>query len=270
MLSSKNDHVRLRAFAKINLSLKILGKRDDGYHDIDSIMLSVSLHDEIILKPSDAGITVNCSTPGIKNNIVQRASELLFTEAKIKTGADITIKKNIPLSAGLGGGSADAAATLVGLNSLFGLNMHIGKLMEIAAKLGADVPFCLVGGTARCLGIGDKIEKINPKTGSAFLLVMPRIQVSTRDVYNRYDEIGSGDSDNELERAAFGMFPKIGEIRETLDGITRKGWKMSGSGPALYLELMDLSESEKYLPLISKLDCVNHLVKRMDFGVELF
>jgi 4-diphosphocytidyl-2-C-methyl-D-erythritol kinase len=142
--------------------------------------------------------------------------------------------------------------------------------MELAAKSGADVPFCLVGGTARCLGVGDKVEKINPRTGSAFLLVVPNIGVSTKDVYNKYDEVGAGDSDNDLERSAVDLFPKIKEIRETLDAITRKGWKMSGSGPALFLELMDLSESEKYLPLISKLDSVNRLVKRMDAGVELF
>ncbi len=123
---------------------------------------------------------INCSAPGIKNNIAQKAAELLLKEMKIKNGVHISIKKNIPLSAGLGGGSADAAAVLIGLNALFNLNIHKDKLIELGAKLGADVPFCLVGGTARCLGVGDKIEKINPKTGSAFLLVVPNIEVSTQ------------------------------------------------------------------------------------------
>ena len=266
---SKNNPVRLRAFAKINLSLKVFGRRADGYHDIDSIMQSISLHDEVSLTPSNSGITVECSIPGIKDNIAQKAAELLLKEAKIKSGVHIGIKKNIPLAAGLAGGSADAAATLIGLNVLFGLNMHKEKLVEIGAKLGADVPFCLIGGTARCLGVGDKVERVNPRTGTAFIIVVPKIAVSTKDVYDRFDRSGAGDSGNDLEKAAVEMFPKINEMKNVLESTTRKGWRMSGSGPSLYLELIDLSEAEKYLSVIKRLDAVYHLVKRMDAGVEL-
>jgi len=270
MPSQKNSSVKLRAYAKLNLSLKILGKQPDGYHDIDSLMQSVSLHDEIDLKAVDCGIKVKCSISGIENNTAQKAAELLFAEANIKSGVNIHIIKNIPLSSGLGGGSADAAATLIGLNKLFDLNMHKEKLMDLGAKIGSDVPFCLVGGTARCTGRGEKVERENPKTGSAFMLVIPKVAVPTKIVYDKYDEVGRGSSENELERAAAVLFPEISKIKESLIRETKQDWKMSGSGPALFLELRDLSEAEKYMEAIGKMEAIHHVVRRMDTGVEAF
>jgi len=270
MRSQKNNAIKLRAYAKLNLSLKITGKRPDGYHDIDSIMQSISLHDEIDLKIIGSEINVHCSIPGIENNTVQKAAFLLLAEAKIKTGVNIQIKKNIPISAGLGGGSADAAATLIGLNKLFDLNLHRDKLLEIGAKIGSDVPFCLVGGTARCTGRGEKMEKINPRTGSSFMLAIPKVKVSTKVVYDKYDETGAGPSENALEKAAFSLFPEIGKMKKTLDKATGQDWKMSGSGPTLYIALGDLSEAEKYQDAVSSLNAIHHVVKRTDVGVELF
>jgi 4-diphosphocytidyl-2-C-methyl-D-erythritol kinase len=270
MPSQKNNPVRLRAYAKLNLSLKVLGKRPDGYHDIDSIMQSISLHDEIELKAIDSGVTVKCSIPGIEGNTAQKAAELLLAETKIKIGVHIQINKNIPLSAGLGGGSADAAATLIGLNKLFELNLHKEKLIEFGAKIGSDVPFCLMGGTARCTGRGEIISKENPKTGSAFLLVIPKVEVSTKLVYDKYDEVGRGASDNELERSAVALFPEIGRVKDLLIRETKQDWKMSGSGSALYVELRDLSDAEKYMDAIGRLNAVSRVVKRMDTGVETF
>ncbi len=261
--------IKLRAYAKLNLSLKIVGKRPDGYHDIDSIMQSISLHDEIDIKTADSGIKVTCSIPGIEDNSAHKAAQLLLDEAKIKNGVMIQIKKNIPLSAGLGGGSSDAAATLIGMNKLFNLNLHREKLLEIGGKIGSDVPFCLVGGTARCTGRGEKIEKMNPQTGSAFLLVIPRIKVSTKAVYEKSDDVGAGTSHNALEKAAVSLFPEVGRIKEALDRATGQDWKMSGSGPALYLALGDLSEAEKYLDAVSGLNADHHVVKRMDAGVDI-
>jgi len=269
MPSLKNSAIKLRAYAKLNLSLKIIGKRPDGYHDIDSVIQSISLHDEIAIQVCDSGINVKCSIPGIEDNTVLKAAEFLLKESKIKSGVNIKIKKNIPLAAGLGGGSADAAATLIGLNNLFQLNFHKEKLLEIGSQIGSDVPFCLVGGTARCTGRGEKVERINPQTGSAYLIVIPKIQVSTKIVYNKYDEVGSGGGVNELEKAAVSLFPAIGKIKVVLDHDTSDAWKMSGSGPTLYLELRDLSDVEKYLDVISKIDAVHHVVKRMDTGVEI-
>ncbi|MFH1709750.1 MAG: 4-(cytidine 5'-diphospho)-2-C-methyl-D-erythritol kinase [bacterium] len=270
MQSQKNNAIKLRAYAKLNLTLNITGKRPDGYHEIDSVMQSISLHDEIDMKTADSGIKVKCSIPGIEDNIVQKAAELLFAEAKIKGGVHIQIKKNIPLSAGLGGGSADAAATLIGLNKLFNLNLHRDRLLEIAAKIGSDVPFCLVGGTARCTGRGEKMERINPQTGSVFLLAIPKIEVSTKIVYDKYDEIGKASSENALEGAAVALFPEIGVMKEALNRSTEQGWKMSGSGPALYLELRDLSYADKYLEALGSFEVIHHVVKRMDAGVEIF
>jgi len=270
MLSQKNNAIKLRAYAKLNLSLKIIGKRSDGYHDIDSIMQSISLHDEVDINIIESGIKIHCSIPGIENNTAQKAAGLLLAEAKIKTGVNIQIKKNIPISAGLGGGSADAAATLIGLNKLFDLNLHKDILLEIGAKIGSDVPFCLVGGTAKCRGKGEIVEKINPQTGSVFMLVIPKIEVSTKAVYDKYDQVDIGPSENALEKAAVILFPEIGKIKESLNRATGQTWKMSGSGPTLYLELRDLSEAEKYTDAVSSLNAIHHVVKRTDIGVELF
>jgi len=260
--------IKLRAYAKLNLSLNVTGKRPDGYHDIDSVMQSISLHDEVDINVADSGIKVKCSIPGIEDNIAQKAAELLFAEAKVKGGVSIHIKKNIPLSAGLGGGSADAAATLIGLNKLLDLNLHKDKLLEIGAKIGSDVPFCLVGGTARCTGKGEIIERINPQTGAVFMLVIPKIEVPTKIVYNKYDEVGMGSSENALEKAAVTLFPEINKFKEILNRATGQAWKMSGSGPTLFLELGDLSDAEKYIQIVSKMDVFHHVVMRMDAGVE--
>jgi len=268
MLSQKNSAVKLRAYAKLNLTLKINGKRPDGYHDIDSVMQSISLHDEVDIKTTDSGINVSCSISGIENNTAQKAAELFLNETKIKSGVNIHIKKNIPVSAGLGGGSADAAATLIGMYKLFNINLHKDKLLEIGAKIGSDVPFCLVGGTARCIGRGEMVERINPQTGSVFMLIIPKIEVSTKIVYNKYDQVGQGSTDNALEKAAVALFPEIGKMKAAIDRATGQSWKMSGSGPALYLELRDLSEAERYMDAVNSLEAIHHVVKRMDVGAE--
>jgi len=263
---SNPDPVKLQAYAKINLSLKVIGKRADGYHDIDSVMQSISLHDEIELSPAES-VIVECSERTIKDNIAAKAAEAIIGEAKLARGVKITIKKNIPVAAGLAGGSADAAATLIGINKLFGLNLHAHKLAEIGLAIGSDVPFCLVGGTARCTGRGEKIERINPQTGPAFIVVVPRIQVSTKEVYDRFDSVGPGDSVNDLEKAATSGFPRIAAVKETLNKMTGSNWRMSGSGPSLFLELSDISEMERYAPQLEGLKLDHWLVRRADNGV---
>ncbi len=260
--------VKLRAYAKINLSLRVIGKRSDGYHDIDSIMQSVSLHDEIEVKPAASGIKVTC-TPGIDGNIAEKAAKTLLDEIKLVKGVEISIKKHIPVSCGLAGGSADAAAVLTGMSVALGLNLHKHKLIEIGAKVGSDVPFCLTGGTARVTGRGEKIEKANPQSGAAFLLVLPAMEVPTKAIYDEFDNIGAGSSDNELEKAAVSKFPRIAAVKEALKKSTGVTWKMSGSGPALFLELMDISDAEKYTEKIQGLKLNYHVVKRMDLGVEI-
>lgn len=269
MPSPKNNGIRLRAFAKINLSLKITGKIPDGYHSINSVMQSVSLHDEIDIAKSDNGIKIICSVPGIQKNTAQKAAELLFAEVKKTPCIRMNITKNIPLSSGMGGGSADAAATLIGINKLLGLNLHVEKLAEIGARIGADVPFCLSGGTARCAGIGEAITRENPRSGAGFILVIPRFAVSTKLVYDEYDRIGSGTSGNDLENAAVSLFPEIKNIKDSLSRATGRTWQMSGSGPTLFLELRDLSEAERYADALSGINAISHVVKRMNAGVEI-
>lgn len=267
MQPQNNAPLKLRAYAKINLSLKVSGKRSDGYHDIDSVMQSISLHDEVELKPASSGITVHC-TPHIEGNIAEKAAKTLLDGIKLVKGVEISIKKNIPVSSGLAGGSADAAAVLIGLNILFNLNLHMTKLIEVGANIGSDVPFCLTGGTARCKGKGEKVEKLNPSTGPAFLIVTPNILVPTKDIYDEFDRVGAGRGGNDLEKAAVSRFPRIAAVKETLNHATGAAWKMSGSGPAMFLELMDLSDAEKYMGTIAELRLNFHVVKRMDRGVD--
>jgi len=264
----KNNNIKLRAYAKLNLSLKITGKRADGYHDIDSIMQSISLHDEIEVREAASGIKVKCS-PDIADNIAERAAKTLLDEIRLVKGVEIHIKKHIPVAGGLAGGSADAAAVLTGMNAALGLNLHKHKLIEIGAKVGSDVPFCLVGGTCRVTGMGEMVERINPHSSGAFILVLPKLQLSTASVYGEYDRVGAGNSTNELEAAAIKVAPEIKKIIDSLVKATGGNWQMSGSGPSLFMQLTDISESEKHVEAINKLGLEFHVVKRMDQGVEI-
>ena len=153
--------MKVKACAKINLTLDIVGKRCDGYHLIDSVFQSVSIFDELCVEKGD-GITVKCSVGSIdnKDNIVCKAAEKFFENTKINGGAAIEIKKNIPLAAGLGGGSADAAAVIVALDRLYETKLSNEQICSIGLSVGADVPFCTVGGTARVGGIGEIVEKL--------------------------------------------------------------------------------------------------------------
>lgn len=268
MPSSKNDRIRLRAYAKINLSLKVTSKRPDGYHDIDSVMQSVSLHDEIDLRIVPSGVNVRC-TPQISPNIAEKAAKTLLNGLKLGKGVDIAISKRIPQASGLAGGSADAAAVILGIDKLFCLNLHITKLLEIGAKVGSDVPFCLTGGTCRVTGKGENVVKINPVSGGSFILVSPRFEVPTTAVYAAFDKMAAGNGGNDLEMAAISVAPEIKKIKDQLYRTTGGDWRMSGSGPTLFLELSDMSEAEKHTDAISKLGLGFHVVKRMDAGVDI-
>ena len=180
--------IRAKAFAKINLFLDITGKRPDGYHELDSIFQSVSLCDEISLDLTDSGISVLCDNDELcgEENIVYKACKLYFEEIGYLGGACVKLKKNIPVAAGLGGGSADAAATLLLLNKAFGNQLNTDKLCEIALKLGADVPFCVIGGTARVKGIGEKISSVNTPC-LHYVLIKERQKQSTGKMFSVID-----------------------------------------------------------------------------------
>ncbi|MCX5750294.1 MAG: 4-(cytidine 5'-diphospho)-2-C-methyl-D-erythritol kinase [Candidatus Saganbacteria bacterium] len=229
------SQLKTKAYAKINLSLKILGTRPDGYHNIDSIFQSISLYDEISITLLDTpGIEIVCSHPDVpcgERNIVYKAIKALPV---VKTGVRIEIKKQIPVGAGLGGGSSNAAAVLLGLNQLWELGLSILELQKIGAKVGADVPFCLVGGTARVTGIGDIIEKIDPILQGHIVIVKPDFAVSTAWAYENYDKSKHGKFYNDLEPVVVAKYPQIAQIKQQLTDLGASRAMMSGSGSAVF------------------------------------
>lgn len=180
--------MKVKAYAKVNLSLDITGKRADGYHTLESVFQSVSLCDFLTVESADS-ISVRCSKADLsgEGNLCFKAARLFFEKTGAQAGADIYIEKHIPEAAGLGGGSADAAATLVALNELFGLPLSVNELLEIALKIGADVPFCMLGGTKLCEGIGEIMTEL-PSLPACFIVIAKRgVKSSTGDMYRALD-----------------------------------------------------------------------------------
>ena len=181
--------LRVQAHAKINLYLDVIGKRPDGYHEIETIFHSVGLHDEIYLrKRADRQITVHCEHPHVPcdpRNLAYRAAKLLLDTIPDLNGVEITILKRIPVAAGLGGGSANAAAVLCGMNALFDLGFTQTDLMQLGVQLGADVPFCILGGAALGRGIGEILNPLPPIEEAWILLANPGFEISTAWVYQQ-------------------------------------------------------------------------------------
>lgn len=180
-------NMQIKAPAKINLALDVIARRADGYHLVDMVMQSIQLADEVTLEPAGR-IELSCNLPGLpvdEGNLAWRAARLLQETAGVSKGVRINIEKNIPVAAGLAGGSADAAAVLIGLNDLWELGLSQPELMRIGVRLGADVPFCIMKGTARAEGIGERLTPINGALKSSVLLVTPNCQVSTAQVYQQ-------------------------------------------------------------------------------------
>ncbi|AQS57848.1 4-(cytidine 5'-diphospho)-2-C-methyl-D-erythritol kinase [Desulforamulus ferrireducens] len=249
----------LKAHGKINLTLDVLSRRPDGYHEVEMIMQGIELHDtlqiealpgEIILTAS--GLPVGCD----ENNLIIKAARLLQQFSGTGWGARIHLHKEIPVAAGLAGGSTDAAATLVGLNELWQLGLTQEQLSELAVKLGADVPFCLRGGTAIARGIGEKLIQLPPAPKFGVILVKPSFGVSTAEVYQglNLNNLGrrpdlaamvealqtgslaavSEQLANVLESVTLRLYPELQEIKETLARAGCRGVLMSGSGPTIF------------------------------------
>ena len=244
---------KLNAYAKLNLYLDITGRRADGYHLLETVMQSVSLADEVtVVVSAGSGITLSCSRediPSDSRNTAYRAAELFLQRAGASGSVCIDIEKNIPSGAGMGGGSADAAAVLKALNAAFDEPLSEAELLEIAAQVGADVPFCLVGGAKLCRGIGEEMSDITPAEG-AFLVVKPEFGCPTGEAYRRYDEspleIHGG-----LERFSAGLpgdyapemynvfqrlyaDERIEQICARLTELGAKGAMLTGSGSAVF------------------------------------
>ena len=179
------EKIKITACAKINLSLSVLGKREDGYHELDTVMQSVDLSDTVYIEKC-RGIITDCKGISAEENIAARAARL-FCEKTGAEGCKIKIEKRIPAAAGLGGGSADAAAVLAGLNRLYKTGISKTELCEIAVKIGADVPFLIAGGTARARGIGEKLTPLMPLKDCWFLLAKAEEKPSTAEMFSRLD-----------------------------------------------------------------------------------
>ena len=186
-----SDRISVIARAKLNLYLDITGRRSDGYHLLETVMQSVSLSDTVHIGLCGSGISVTCDNPDIPQNggnICDKAARLFFEEINRPLGANIAIEKRIPHGAGMGGGSADAAAVLRGLNVLCGLPVSEKRLLELGLMCGADVPFCMVGGTKLCRGIGEEMSDIpDIANGYSFLVVMPDFTCPTGEAYRKWD-----------------------------------------------------------------------------------
>ncbi|MBE0478089.1 4-(cytidine 5'-diphospho)-2-C-methyl-D-erythritol kinase [Candidatus Aerophobetes bacterium] len=253
----------LRAPAKINLYLDVLGKLKDNYHEIESIVQSVSVYDILYFEKIKQGIKVICDCPSLtcrEDNLVYKAAKLFFSLTGLTPGVKITVKKEIPVGAGLGGGSSDAATTLLGLNILFATGIPLSDLINYSSRLGMDVPFCLLKGTALLKGKGDEVHPLPPIKKGWIVLVYPDIPISTSWVYSRISgrltdnkldgklnindlkrRIKSngllGMKDllyNKLEEVVIEEFPLIKEIKEKFNKRGAKGVLMSGSGSTVF------------------------------------
>ncbi|MFW6006944.1 MAG: 4-(cytidine 5'-diphospho)-2-C-methyl-D-erythritol kinase [bacterium] len=186
------DKIKLYAPAKINLSLDITGIKKNGYHELEMIMQSISLYDIIIIEKKLQGINLEVNHRSLstgKDNLVYQAAETLLKETKSKKGVNIYLDKNIPVAAGLGGGSSDAAAVLKGINRLYNINYSKKKLKKMGKRIGTDVPFFIDGGTALATGMGEEITQLPDIFSQKILLINPDIQVKTKNIYREYDNI---------------------------------------------------------------------------------
>ena len=247
-----------KSYAKINLTLDVLDKLPNGYHEVKMIMQSINLFDLVIVDkvPRGIHISTNCKfIPRNDKNIAYKAAKLFFEKTGISGGAKILIHKNIPVSAGLAGGSGNAAAVLCALNILYG--MPLGKeIYDIALTLGADVPYCIDGGTCLAEGIGEKLTPLSPLPQFPVILVKPPVSISTAEIYKKIDfldtlsrpdtekalsAIAHGDFNtlfnnmkNVMEEVTKKMCPEISEISELMYRLGARVSLMSGSGPTVY------------------------------------
>ena len=264
--------IRVRAHAKINLYLDVIGKREDGYHNLETIFHSIGLHDDVIIRKQETkGIKVYCDHPGIPcdpRNLAYQAAQLLSDAVDGIGGIAIDIHKRIPVAAGLAGGSANAAAALHGVNELFGFGFTQETLMRFGAQLGADVPFCLHGGAALGFGIGDQLTHLPALPDVPLLLLNPGIEISTAAVFKKLnfsltthekegiiiktyikkgDVVGIGKNlYNLLEVPVFSQYPEIAALKTELSMQTGcYGALMSGSGATLFAVMRDSDAAQK-------------------------
>lgn len=254
------NEISLKALAKINLGLDVVRRREDGYHEVRMIMQTIHLYDRLEIKKTGSGdITMETNLsflPTNENNLVYKAAKLLKDEFEIKEGVHVNLKKHIPVAAGMAGGSTDAAAVLYGMNRIFKLGLSKKELMERGVKIGADVPYCLMRGTALAEGIGEDLSALPPMVKCPVLIAKPSVNVSTKFVYENlklddtmvHPDIDAlvadikaqdlkkiaADMGNVLETVTIPNYPVIADIKQHMLEHGAVNAMMSGSGPTVF------------------------------------
>ena len=263
------DRITLQSYAKVNLGLWVTGKRPDGYHDIETVMQTVDLKDTIMVSRTPSDLVITCTDPEVptdRQNLAFQAAENLRNRYGVSLGATIHIHKRIPVAAGLAGGSGNGAATLRALNRIWELGLSEGKLIQHAAELGSDVPFCMTGGTALASGRGEYLEPLAVSCPGIFVLVKPRCQVSSAWAYQNL-RIGLTKPDrkvnlvvcalqqsdrlqltnclqNDLESPVLTAYPIVEHVKHLLAENGAEGVTMSGSGPTVFGMAPDRTTAE--------------------------
>ena len=259
-----------KAYAKVNITLDVVGKREDGYHLLKMIMQNIDIYDVITIEKIKSGIEITCNktyVPTDERNLAYKAAKLFKETFNITAGVLIDIKKNIPVAAGLAGGSTDCAAVLRMMNKLFQVNADNEKLMELGVKLGADVPYCIDGGTALCEGIGEVLTSLKPFKNHIIVLVKPPFGVSTKEVYRNFDlgrvrnhpetdkvitymnednlyEVAKN-MKNLLENVTLKKHKVISSIKSEMESLGAIKAMMSGSGPTVFAFFDDMMKAQR-------------------------
>lgn len=267
MNSMKNDRLTLRAPAKLNLTLAVKGRRADGYHDLESWVVLIDRYDELSFEPSAhfcLDVENNPSVPTDERNLIHQAAVRLAERSGIEPRAHVRLFKRIPAGAGLGGGSSDAAACLVGLNQLWSLRCGVEELSEIGLHVGSDVPLFIHGGQVIMRGRGEVLQPLDNTLTGWVVLICPKLQVATGEVYAAYDHAARDRCEtrpwelaelscrsvmpqlfNDLERAAFAVEPEVQQLHARLDGLHDQRVRMTGSGSAMFT-LFDQAQDARH------------------------
>ena len=258
-MGNSMNEISMKAYAKINLGLDVVRRLENGYHEVKMIMQTVGIYDELTFQRQESGICITTDSgelPTNEDNLIYKAARLLMDKYQLQEGVRIHLQKNIPIAAGMAGGSTDAAATFKGINELFGLGASEDELKELAVKVGADVPYCIMGGTALAEGIGEKLTRLPNAPECILLVAKPDINVSTKFVYEHLDAAGvehHPDIDgmitaieeqdlvgvvdrleNVLETVTVPAYPIIDTIKSKMLEMGAEGSLMSGSGPTVF------------------------------------
>lgn len=264
------EQIKLNAYAKINLGLDVIGILPNGYHEVRMIMQTIGICDELLLEKTESGISMTTDSgelPADETNLVYKAAKLMKETYHIEEGVRIHLTKRIPIAAGMAGGSTDAAAVFKGMNELFDLKISREELMTLSVKIGADVPYCILGGTALAEGIGEKLTSLKPAPSCFLLVAKPDINVSTKYVYTHLDaqpiahhpdidgimeaiETGSLSGitsrlENVLEAVTVPAYPVVSDIEKRMLSLGALGSVMSGSGPTVFGIFDDEAKAKK-------------------------